>query len=108
MQKGKHSHSPTKVSFEEGVIYLLGGIFVLWLSNAGLVEFGVICLVWFLSLAVRRKKKQKPKHLNPDSDTSSDEYENDSDSEIEDDVIESLIEENERFANDIEKKRKKR
>ena len=80
MKQSKYSNSPTVVSFQEGIFYLLGGIFVLWLSNDGLVEIGVICIIWIFSLVSRRKKKKK-RHLNPESDTSSDDEDDGRDSD---------------------------
>ena len=38
-------------SFTEAVIYLLGGVFVLYISNGGFVEISIIILVWILSVS---------------------------------------------------------
>lgn len=51
MSSKGHSGHQTAVSFEEAVIYLLGGVFVLYLSNGGIVEIAIIVLVWLLSIS---------------------------------------------------------
>ena len=50
MSSKGNSGDQTAVSFEEAVIYLLGGVFVLYLSNGGIVEIAIIVLVWLLSI----------------------------------------------------------
>ena len=99
MKQPKYSKSPSVVSFQEGIFYLLGGIFVLWLSNGGLVEIGVICIIWVFSL-VSRQRKKKRRRLNPESDTSSDDED---EIDYESDDVETLIEETERLAKNISK-----
>jgi hypothetical protein len=73
--KPLYNKDAAKVSFGEGVVYLVGGIFVLYLSNGGLVEIGIICIVWFLSLNSRKKKKKLKKKRGSESDTTDDDDE---------------------------------
>ena len=73
--KPTYNKDAAKVSFGEGVVYLLGGIFVLYLSNGGLIEIGIICLVWFLSLNSRKKKTKSKKKRGSESDTTDDDDE---------------------------------
>ncbi len=54
MSSKGNSGDQTAVSFEEAVIYLLGGVFVLYLSNGGIVEIAIIVLVWLLSISSKR------------------------------------------------------
>ena len=74
----------------------------MWLSNGGLVEIGVICIIWVFSL-VSRQRKKKRRRLNPESDTSSDDED---EIDYESDDVETLIEETERLAKTISKPKK--
>ena len=68
-------------SFTEAIIYLLGGVFVLYISNGGFVEISIIILVWILSVSwtgfdccgICGKETRKKKEHGSESDTDEDE-----------------------------------
>lgn len=82
--EGKQNQQDYSTSFTEALIYLFGGVFVLYISGGGFVEIAIIIIVWLLSVSWKgftccglctKTKGGKKKHSS-ESDTDEDDYAN--------------------------------
>ena len=83
--KDKQNQQDYSTSFTEALIYLVGGVFVLYISGGGFVEIAIIIIVWLLSVSwkgftccglCKKTKEGKKKHSSESDTDEEDDYAN--------------------------------